>query len=155
MTPWILGFFILGTALIFLEILVPGGILGFAGGLAMVGGCALAFSEFGVDGGLLAVLAAAALLSITLYFEFKLLPRTKLGGRMFLRSEVSGVSSSTADRLALVGKIGQAVTTLAPTGVIVLDGKNFEAFSRDGLVNPGAQLEVVAVDNFRLVVKKI
>jgi membrane-bound serine protease (ClpP class) len=54
----------------------------------------------------------------------------------------------------LIGKQGTADTTLAPSGYVVVGGRRFEAFSRSGLVAKGEALQVVGVDNFRLVVSK-
>ena len=48
----ILLLFVVGLLLLGFEVIVPGGILGVIGGLAMLGGCAIAFDEYGVLGGL-------------------------------------------------------------------------------------------------------
>ena len=37
---------------------------------------------------------------------------------------------------------------------IVVEGRQFEAFCRDGVVDSGTRLRVVGVDNFRLIVTK-
>ena len=55
---------------------------------------------------------------------------------------------------AVVGKTCEAVTTLAPTGYVRLDGRRYEAFSQSGHVAKGTVLRVVAVDNFRLTVTR-
>ena len=46
---WIILLFALGLALLAIEVIVPGGILGSIGALLMFGACALSFSEFGTD----------------------------------------------------------------------------------------------------------
>jgi membrane-bound serine protease (ClpP class) len=53
-----------------------------------------------------------------------------------------------------VGKTAEAVTTLAPSGYVVVDGRRYEAFSQSGHAAKGAILRVVGLDNFRLIVTK-
>ena len=57
----IITLFVLGSVMIFFEIFLPGGILGVAGGLAMMAGSVLAFMEYGTGGGIIAIVAGTAL----------------------------------------------------------------------------------------------
>jgi membrane-bound ClpP family serine protease len=54
----------------------------------------------------------------------------------------------------VVGKVGEAATTLAPSGYVLIEGRRYEAFSQSGHMDRGTALKVVAVDNFRLIVTK-
>jgi membrane-bound serine protease (ClpP class) len=60
-----------------------------------------------------------------------------------------------ADRAVVVGREAVAVTTLAPSGYVELDGRRYEAFCQSGMATAGARLRVVDVDTFRLVVNQI
>ena len=125
------------------------------GGLAMLGGCAVAFGTLGTAGGLVATGVAMLVLGIVLYVEFVLLPRTRFGRKFFLQNAVDATSQPPlASAAEVVGKFCEAETTLAPTGYVALDGRRYEAYSRSGLALKGARLEIVAVDNFRLIVTK-
>jgi membrane-bound serine protease (ClpP class) len=147
--------FLLGTVLLVFEVFMPSSILGILGGLAMLGGCIAAFMNFGVGGGSLAILVGLAILGLALYAEFGLLPKTRLGKRFFLHDSIGATSQPVlAEADAVVGKLCEAVTTLAPTGYVLLDGRRYEAFSQSGHVAKGTTLKVVAVDNFRLTVTK-
>ncbi len=151
----ILLLFLLGTVLLVFEVFTPTSILGILGGLAMLGGCVLAFQEYGLGGGSVAVLAGVAILGLALYAEFGLLPKTRLGKRFFLHDAIGAVSQPpVAEADAVVGKLCEAATTLAPTGYVLLAGRRYEAFSQAGHVPRGTTLKVVAVDNFRLTVTK-
>ena len=148
--------FLLGIVLLGVEVITPGGILGVLGGLAMLGGSAVAFNTFGGLGGGLAALVALALLGLALYTEFVLLPKTRWGRKFFLQQAVDATSQpAVADAAAVVGKICEAETTLAPSGYVSLDGRRYEAYSRSGLAAKGSRLQVVAVDNFRLIVTQL
>lgn len=143
----------LGIVLLTLEVAVPGGVLGVLGGLAMLGGCALAFYEFGASGGGVAVVVAVICLVVGLYVEFRVLPKTRYGKKLFLNQTVSATSQPLpADAAAVVGKLAEAVTMMAPSGYVSIDGRRYEAFSQSGLIAKGATVRVVAVDNFHLIV---
>ncbi|MFH1498238.1 MAG: NfeD family protein [Verrucomicrobiota bacterium] len=150
----ILLLFLTGLLLLGVEVFVPGAILGLVGGALLVGGCVLAFSDFGFTGGAIAVAAALLLTGLLLWFEFKILPRTAMGRRLFLRTENGARSQpDVAESAAVVGRAAEALTALAPTGYVAVDGRRYEAFSRTGFVEQGAALTVVGVDTFRLIVQ--
>jgi membrane-bound ClpP family serine protease len=150
----IITLFILGSVMLFFEIFLPGGILGVAGGLAMMAGSVLAFQEYGASGGTVAVVAGIVLLIFSLVIEFKFVPKTKLGRRLFLAKTDSGSSQPEIASEDVIGRECRAETILAPTGVVLLDGKRYEAFSRSGYVDRGAPLIIKGRDNFRLIVSK-
>ncbi|MCF3651263.1 NfeD family protein [Synoicihabitans lomoniglobus] len=143
--------FLIGIVFLGFEVFLPGGILGVFGGLALLGGCVMAFVGYGVGGGGLAILTAFLLVVAVLYFEFAILPKTAIGKRLFLHAAVDG-TSSVARATDLVGQLGTTATALAPSGYIVIDGRRHEAFSRGGFLEAGAAVKVVATDNFRLIV---
>jgi membrane-bound ClpP family serine protease len=150
---WIILLFALGIGLIVLEVIIPGGILGSIGALMMFIGCVLSFVEFGTVGGLLAVAAAAMVSGIAFYIEFRVLPKTKIGRRAFLTTEITGTSSNLESvNRGLVGKSATAVTMLSPTGYVLIEGRRYEAFCESGQVPAGVSLEVTGADNFRLIV---
>ena len=145
--------FAVAIVLFAVEVIVPGGILGSIGGLMMFGACVLSFMQFGTVGGLVAVVVALALAILVLYIEFRWLPNTAVGKRAFLKSEITGVSAAFGDEARdLIGKSAKSITMLSPSGYVLIDGKRHEAFCQSGQVPAGASLQVVAVDNFRLIV---
>lgn len=143
--------FIIGLILLGFEVFVPGAILGIIGGLILASGCVMAFMQHGADGGVLAVAIAGGLTGLLLYFEFRILPRTAMGRRLFLHSAVTGRNPDVAQP-DVVGQPAQAVTVLAPSGYVLVNGRRYEAYSQSGYVPSGASLRVVALDNFRLIV---
>jgi len=148
--------FALGVVCLFFEVVVPGAVLGIVGGIFMLAGCGVAFSEFGATGGAIAVVAAGLLLGLTFYVEFVLLPKTRLGKRMFLEKAVHGVSQPLpAEAKEIVGLSGETLTTLAPSGYVRVGDQKYEAFSQSGLVPKGAAVKVTGLDNFRLIVTKL
>lgn len=151
----VLLLFLIGIVLLAGEIITPGVVLGVLGAVAMFAGCGLAFARFGLASGGLAALAACALLGLTLYLELVWLPKTRFGQKLIVRSASDAVSQPPiADASAVVGKPAEALTTLAPSGYVSVEGRRYEAFCQSGHAPKGAVLRVVGLDNFRLIVTK-
>ena len=150
----IIFLFAIGAILLALEVIVPGAILGIIGGVAILAGVVLAFDQYGFEGGGLAAVAAVILTGVTLYLEFVLLPRSRLAKTFSMTATVSGTSQPALADRTVIGKTVVAVTPLAPSGVVELDGRRYEAFARTGHVPVGTRLDIIDLDNFRLVVSK-
>ncbi len=120
--------FLIGTLLLAAEIFLPGGIAGIVGGLALLTGSGLAFNEFGFTGGLAAVVSALVLLGIVLYLELVVMPKTAFGRKMVVQSTVDATSQPLPAQLDLViDKPAEALTTLAPSGYVLIEGKRYDA----------------------------
>lgn len=150
----ILVLFGIGLLMLSLEIFLPGGVLGVMGALTMLGAVALAYRDFGVAGAAISLSAAVLATSVAFYIELVVLPKTRLGRGLVLSGEVSGRATAPQDA-ALVGQACVAATVLAPSGIVTIQGRRFEAFCRDGFVEAGTALVVLSTDNFRLVVSKL
>jgi membrane-bound serine protease (ClpP class) len=152
----VLVLFGLGLLLVAVEILVPGGLLGTFAGLCLLAGVVTAFLQFGIVGGSVATGMALLIGALTLYFEFVLLPKTRLARTFSMAETVAGRSQpEVAERAAVLGREAVAATTLAPGGYVEIDGRRYEAFCQSGHAAAGARLRVVEVDTFRLVVTQI
>lgn len=147
--------FVAGIVMLAIEVVVPGAVVGICGGVAIVAGVISAFVQFGFDGGIIATVVALVLAGVTLYLEFVLLPKTGLVKALSMSGTISGTSQPVvAERKDVVGRQAIAVTALAPSGFVEIDGRRYEAFARDGHTRVGERLDVVDVDNFRLIVSK-
>ena len=148
--------FILGLVFMFLEVFTPGPVFGILGGITLMGGIAVAAMTSGVSGGLIAGIVALATVSATLYAELVWLPKTRFAQRFSVHS-TSGttIRQQDVEADAVVGKTAEALTTLAPSGYVSIEGHRYEAFCQSGHAERGAQLRVTGLDNFRLIVTKI
>jgi membrane-bound ClpP family serine protease len=145
--------FAIGIVFLLIEVIIPGGILGSIGALTIFAGCAVAFIQLGTIGGMIAVSVALVVAIVAFYVEFRVLPRTKLGRRAFLNSEIDSVSAAYGSEARdLIGKSAVAITMLSPSGYITIDGKRYEAFCQAGQVPAGTSLKVTGNDSFRLIV---
>jgi membrane-bound ClpP family serine protease len=146
--------FAIGLFLLAAEVLVPGGILGIAGGLALLAGSVLSFVEFGKSGGLMALLISGTTALAVFYIELRILPKTRFGKRFFLSREISGSAAPLKeDARDLVGKAALSATVLAPSGYVTIGGKRYEAVSQSGQIPQGSELIVVDANAFQLTVR--
>jgi len=150
----IVGLIILGLILISFELIVPGGILGILGFAAYVGACALVYQDHGIGPALGTFFSIGLITLIVVIIEFRFIPKTKLGSKLFLKSrnESKNVQIQAGDEI--IGKTGKSLTTLAPSGIVSIEGESYEAFSRSGLIEKDTAISVVGHDNFRLIVTK-
>jgi membrane-bound ClpP family serine protease len=145
--------FLIGAILMAAEVFLPGAVAGILGGLALLVGSILSFGEFGFTGGLIASIGALALVILMLYLELVVLPKTALGRKMVVQATVDATSQPPLASLeSVVNQPAEALTTLAPSGYVLVGGRRYEAFCRSGHATKGATLKVVGLDNFRLIV---
>lgn len=145
--------FAVGLVLLAVEVIVPGGILGVAGSLLLLGASVLSFAEFGTTGGAFVLAASVFLSSLTVCAELWIFRRTAVGKKAFLDTAITGQASAFREQARiLIGKDGESMTMLSPSGYVRVDGKSYEAFCQTGQMPAGAPLRVVGADNFRLIV---
>jgi membrane-bound ClpP family serine protease len=150
----ILLLFVAGIVLLALDIFAASFVLAVIGAAVMTGGCALAYRHFGAFGAGFAGLAALVLLGGTVYVELFILPKTRFGRGLVVQSTSGTAQSPPALAEAVVGRNASALTTLAPSGYVLVEGQRYEAFCQSGHAALGAALRVIGVDNFRLIVSQ-
>jgi membrane-bound serine protease (ClpP class) len=151
----IIGFVLAALVLVFFEVILPGGILGGLGALCILVATWFGFDTYGLLGGVGVLLGALLAVGILVFVEFKLLARTPLGQCFFLKTAVDGHTRAAPAADSIIGKQGAAVTRLSPSGMVEIDGQQFEAYSQDGYIERGHKVAVVSKDNFKLTIKKI
>ena len=79
--------------------------------------------------------------------------KTSFGKKLIVQSKVEAVSQPPLANPGLViGKSAEALTTLSPSGYVLVAGQRYDAFCRSGQVPKGTVLRVVGIDNFRIIV---
>ena len=112
-------------------------------------------AEYGAGIGILTFVGSAAAIGILVFIEFKLLARTSLGSAFFLKSSVTGHSNIAPAEASITGKKGTSLTRLNPSGKVAIDGQSYEDYSQDGYIEEDQSIQVVAQDNFKLIIKKL
>ncbi|NRA90042.1 MAG: serine protease [Simkaniaceae bacterium] len=145
------GVGILGLVLIYLEFFVPGGILAVLGGLAMIISVFLFVWESGsYISSLIFVIASIALLIFTIRFA---LWKIKQKPALYASDDQSGFVASSFDH-ELVGKTGEALTNLKPSGHVLVEGKRHQAVSESSYIKKGESVIIVGGEGARLTCRR-
>ena len=157
----LMAVFVVGIVLIILEIfIIPGGIAGIIGGLMVVGslwfamadrvdferlddgeGVGTSISDLLIGPGLMLALGLLGAVGLMLLF-MRFLPDLPLfRGLVAKQALASGQGGDHA--VSYVGKIGEVVSDLRPTGTILIDGEKKDAISKFGLVEKGKRVRVL------------
>jgi membrane-bound ClpP family serine protease len=162
MDLWIWSILLLGIGLgiVVVEFFIPsGGVLAVFAGLSLLGAIILAFMtslKFGV--GMLS--AVAILLPGILSAAIYVWPHTRFGQRMLVQPPTSDEEilpdfELRRHLLSLVGKRGVARSMMLPSGIVMIDGRSYDAISDGMPVEQGQGIEVVAVKMNRLEVRPV
>lgn len=151
----IIGLLIGATVLIFLEVLLPGGILGILAVCCLVGASVQAGMLYSWIAGVFVFIGGILLGLIMIFIEFKLFAKTALGKRFFLKSSIKGGSRPATSSKNLSGKSGVALTRLNPAGKVEIEGQTYEAHSRDGYLEAGDSIQVISQDSFKITIQKL
>lgn len=147
--------FVAGILLLALEVFVPGAVLGILGAILIIAGVSVAFGVYGATGGFIALATGVALLALTLYLEFVVLPKSRLARTFSMTATVEGTSQAPVAALAeVLEQVGETATPLSPSGYVTVKGRRYEAFSQSGYLAKGVAVRVTGLDNFRLLVTK-
>jgi membrane-bound ClpP family serine protease len=147
--------FLVGAVLLAADIFAASFLLAVLGGAVMFAGCAVAYRDFGAWGALVAAPAALVLLVGTIYLELFILPRTRFGRGLVVQSTSGDASQPAVASPDVVGRDAVALTTLAPSGYVLVGGRRYEAFCQSGHAAKDSALRVTGLDNFRLIVSKL
>ncbi len=167
---WEIVVFVLGVALLLVEIFViPGfGIAGIAGIVcilgalvaSLVGNVGLSFPSGGEVTSAISTLAVTLVLLVLLMFSLsRYLPRSERFQRLVLAPDLSsatGYTSADTDD-TLLGQTGIALTTLRPSGVVVLgkEKRRVDVITAGEYIEAGAPVRVVKVRGSRVEVRKV
>ncbi|MER2000613.1 MAG: nodulation protein NfeD [Lysinibacillus sp.] len=147
--------FVIGLALLILELFVPGGIVGIIGGALII--VSLLFAGESVTHMAYSIIIAMfiALIGMVIIMKFfgkKLHVFNKLVLRDATTTEEGYVSNE--NRLDLIGKSGLAHTAMRPAGVIVVDNERIDAVSEGSFIDKGKTIVVIKVEGSRIVVRE-
>jgi membrane-bound ClpP family serine protease len=155
---WAILLLLLGISCLVLEMFIPsGGLLGVLAALSIIGAIALAFMAGPIQG-LAMTMFVTLLIPVMLAVAVKFWPETPLGRLILLRrpqgsDEVLPHTEAYRTINALVGKRGVAKSMMLPSGVVLVEGKTYDAVSNGLPIEPGQNVRVIGIDTQRLVVR--
>jgi len=157
---WIVALFLVGLAVMVLEVFVPsGGVLGFLSVLAIGAAIVTAFVEQGPTFGAAVTGLAFVVVPAVLAAAFRVFPETPLGRRVLPPPPGADDVQPRAGRRrhleSLVGRRGRVTGELVPWGTVEIDGVACDARSDAGPIAVGTAVQAVAADAAALVVRPL
>jgi membrane-bound serine protease (ClpP class) len=151
--------FVVGFIALFIELFVPAaGVIGAAGIICMIIGTVLGYRSFGPTVGTLFLTGTLIGVPAMIVIGLKLFPRTFVGKRLILsfsQRQEEGFTSYTSERYDdLLGKEGEALTMLRPSGMVLIDGRKQSVVTSGELVERGERVRVIKVEGSRVVVRR-
>lgn len=160
MDPWIWTCILLMIGIMFavLELFVPsGGILAFFSFACFCASVVFAFHQGMVFG--LAFLAVVLVgLPIMVWQMFVIWPYTPIGRKMLLDPETDPALApdENAERFEeLIGKIGVAKSRMLPSGIVSIEGTQYDALSEGEPIDPGTKIVVVKANQLNIIVRAV
>jgi len=148
--PSLLALF--GLILIYIEFFIPGGIMGFIGGLLLVSSIIVVLiSDYGAMPLVLFITVSLVALIITIKLA---LWHVRKSGSIFLDSDQKGYTASFYDK-DLIGELGTVESDLKPSGYVSVNGKSYQAVSKGNYINKGVKVQVLGGEGARLIVKEV
>lgn len=144
----------LGILLLAIEVLIiPGfGFAGVIGLLSIIGAIILAFVEYGQVTGLLVLGCVIVITSLSTW----LILRSKTWKNISLRDTISSkVDNAPEEKGLTAGTQGVAISRLAPGGKVRFGNTDVEVYSRSGIINNGAKVQIVNTEESKIIVKQI
>lgn len=155
-TGFVVTLFVLGIVLLFLEIFVPGGILGLLGIIALIIGIMLTVDS------LLQGIVYVSLLLFTLAVLIALSFRFPLTRRFWERfslktrqTKQEGYVAPKPSYESFIGKQGIALSQLRPAGTADFSGERLDVVTEGGFISNGSKIVVMAVEGTRVIVRQV
>ncbi len=144
-----------GITLLVVEVFMPGfGVAGIAGGALMIASVALVWTDYGVMAGLWMALGTLLLAGIAIMFSLRSASRGEFFRKHWGLKELREPDEENALE-AFVGKTGQAVTTLRPSGIGDFDGVRLDVVTQGEYIAQGDAIRIDKTEGRRIIVRKI
>lgn len=152
---------IIGLGLVITEMFIPGfGVAGISGTILLIVGIVLRVVNAGEGNPVIQFFVLLILVLAVLAIGFLIMLKSVKSGLLsrtpIVENETAvptGLTAGTNDYTALIGKTGITVTALRPTGMVSIEGKNYDATSVSTFVEKDALIVVDSVEGGKIVVK--
>ena len=150
-----IALFVLGIALLILEIFVPGGILGLTGIVALLVGIFSAVDS--VLEGLFYMIGLLVALGLLLALSFRFPQTQQFWRRITLQARQSNQAGYLAPKPSqdsYLGRVGIALSQLRPAGTADFNGDRLDVVTEGGFIPSGARIKIIAVEGTRVIVRE-
>jgi membrane-bound serine protease (ClpP class) len=144
------GFVLIGT-----EIFVPGGILGIFGSLAWLAAAIVGMIKFEPPWNMLSALALLFAGILTFVVWIKYFPKSRVGKSLSLADTTENYSAHEFTDEFPVGTVGEALSTLRPSGIARFDGKRMDVVADGEWIEAGQPVKISSTSGGHVSVVKV
>ena len=131
------GFILIGT-----EIFLPGGILGIFGSVAWLAAAVVGVRSFPAPWNMLSAFALLFVGILTFIVWIKYFPKSRVGKSLSLTESAESYKSHNEVDECPVGTVGEALSTLRPSGIARFDGKRLDVVADGEWIEAGQPVKI-------------
>lgn len=148
---WPLLFFVIGMALMIVEMITPGlGVPGIFGALSLIAAIIIQARSF--TDALLSLLIIMVVLGICALIIFRSFSKGRISRSPIVLNDEAPAKVKNDTLLSLVGKSGVAVNDLRPSGFVDIDGGRYDVVTRGDFIKKGDTVTVSAIEGTKIIV---
>ncbi len=142
-----------GFVLIGMEIFIPGGILGIFGTVAWISAAVVGWRNFPDPWNMVSAfsLLLAGLVTFVVWIRF--FPKSRVGKSLSLTDSSASFKSHKTTELP-VGTVGEALSTLRPSGIARFDGKRLDVVADGEWIEAGESVKISSTSGGHISVVK-
>jgi membrane-bound ClpP family serine protease len=155
-----IAYLLIVVGLLFLaaELVFPSGILSVLAVVAIVGGVTIAFLNDPYHGWFCLIFVFVAVPTLLVAF-FHFLPKSAMSRRLLSSGPEEDATIATMpvhlELEQLRGKVGRALSSLRPAGVVDFDGRRIDTMTEGMMVEPGQWVRCIDVKAGRVIVRPV
>ena len=131
-----------GFMLIGMEIFIPGGILGIIGAVAWLVAAGVGMSKFESPWNMLSAFALLLMGVLTFVVWIKYFPKSRVGKSLSLADSTKDYKSHNEVDEYPVDTVGEALSTLRPSGIARFDGKRVDVVADGEWIEAGQAVKI-------------
>ena len=143
------GFVLIGT-----EIFIPGGILGILGSVAWISAAVVGLRSFPEPWNMLSAFALLFVGILTFIVWIRYFPKSRVGKSLSLAASTGDFKAHTTDDDLPVGTVGEAVSTLRPSGIAKFEGKRVDVVADGEWIEAGQAVKISSTSDGHVSVVK-
>ena len=131
-----------GFMLIGMEIFIPGGILGIIGAVAWLVAAGVGMSKFESPWNMLSAFVLLLMGVLTFVVWIKYFPKSRVGKSLSLDASTKDYKSHSEVDEYSVGTVGEALSTLRPSGIAHFEGKRVDVVADGEWIEAGQAVKI-------------
>jgi membrane-bound serine protease (ClpP class) len=143
-----------GFVLIGMEIFLPGGILGIFGSIAWISAAVVGGRNFPEPWNMVSAFSLLLVGLLTFVVWIRYFPKSRVGRSLSLNESSASYKSHKMTDLP-VGTVGEAVSTLRPSGIASFDGKRLDVVADGEWIEAGESVKISSTSNGHISVVKV